>query len=544
MKWKTLFHKFLPGKKKNKNKVYDLEDVNIDEREEIVQNMKIKKSLDKKIDDITGLFGNILALSIRRLEITEKEIETAVVFMSGLSDTQAIQEIIEALQIKLLHIRKKEKKDLVQDISKRALNNKDVLICKDFGKVLKNITMGSAAILIDGIDEIILCETKGFEVRNISEPENEMMLRGPRDGFVENIFTNTSLIRQRIRIPHLWIEGFEKGSLSKVNVAIAYIKGLASEELVEEVRARIEKIDIDAVLESGYIEEYIIDQKYTIFPQVKRTERPDKVISSLLEGKVSILIEGTPFVLILPVTFEFFLQAPDDYYEPFPIGSFIRFLRYTAYFFSILLPGIYVAILNYHSELLPVELLMRISATREGIPFPVIIEALIMESLFEILREAGIRLPKAIGQAVSIVGALILGEAAVNAGLASPPMIIVVALTAISSFTVPDFSFGIAARLLRFIFLFFGGILGLFGVQFGVFYLLIHLCALRSFGQPYFQPFGPLIWQDLKDGLIRLPWWLMIKRPKLIAGQAEKRQQKGQGPKRPTASKGEIDDEK
>jgi spore germination protein KA len=361
--------------------------------------MKVETNLKENIENIQGLFGDSLDLNIRRISIGEEGIDAALVFMAGLSDTQVIEEIIEALQIKLLSFQETNKNDLSDNITKRALNNKDVVLTEKMARVLKDITIGSAAILIDGINQIILCESKGFEIRSIREPDNEKTIRGPRDGFVENIFTNTSLLRQRIRVPHLWIQGCEKGSLSKVNVAITYIKGLASGELVEEVKSRISKIDIDAVLESGYIEEYIVDEKYSLFPLVKRTERPDKVVSCLLEGKIAIFTEGTPFCIIVPVSFSLFLQSPDDYYELFPRGSFIRILRYTSFIISIFLPGIYVAILNYHFELLPVKLLLRIASTREGIPFPVIIEALLMAFLFEVLREAGVRLPKAIGPA-------------------------------------------------------------------------------------------------------------------------------------------------
>ncbi|MTI60948.1 MAG: spore germination protein [Firmicutes bacterium] len=546
MKWKNIFKKILPGKK---TKTYDMEDLDIDERENKIEQLKINNNLKTNVENIRSLFGKSFDLSVRNIELGKGKIPASLVFMAGLSDTQAIEEILEALQLKLLKVNLSEKKGLVkkgnmfEDMVKRALNNKDILLTEEMDIILKNITIGSAVILVDGMDKAIVCETKGFQFRNISEPEAEIVLRGPRDGFVENIFTNTALIRQRIRVPHLWFQNYEMGSLSKINVAIAYIKGLASEELVEEVKSRLERIDIDAVLESGYIEEYLKDEVFTIFPLIKRTERPDKVVSCLLEGKIAILTEGTPFVLIMPYTFTMFLQAADDYYETFPVGSFIRLMRFGSYLMSILLPGFYVAVIDFHSELIPVDLLLRIASTKEGVPFPLIIEALLMETIFEVLREAGLRLPKAIGSAISIVGALILGEAAINAGLASPPMIVIVALTAIASFTVPDFAFGITARLLRFVFLLLGGSLGLFGIQFGIIFILIHLCTLRSFGQPYFQPFGPLVWQDLKDSFVRVPWWSFILRPKLIGGREPQRQKKNQNPEPPVSNKDEHKDE-
>ncbi|MEW6230306.1 MAG: spore germination protein, partial [Bacillota bacterium] len=288
---------------------------------------------------------------------------------------------------------------------------------------------------------------------------------------------------------------------------------------------------IDGVLESGYLEEYIEDTSFTLFPLMERTERPDRVAASLLEGRLAVFTEGTPFVLILPTQLSTLLQAPDDYYERLPIGSFIRVVRFIAFTMSVILPGFYVAVVSFHQELLPTVLLMRVTAFREGVPFPVVVEVLMMEFLFEVLREAGVRLPRAIGPAVSIVGALILGDAAIRAGLVSPAVVITVALTAIASFSAPVFSLAIAARLLRFIFIVLGGAFGLFGIQFGLLIMLTHLSALRSFGRPYLAPFAPLIARDLKDTLARVWWWRMTTRPKLDAFREPERQDEGHEPR-------------
>lgn len=530
LKWLNFFKKILPVKEK---KVYDLEDMDLDQREDYIDNLNISKNLQENIECIQKLFGNSFDLGIREIKIGEKEIDVALVFIAGMSDSNMIQNIIKDLEINLMEASAPDDNKIFEKVVNHVLNNKEIMVLEDFSEVLKNITIGSTVIFINGYKRAISCETMGMETRSIQEPEAEIAIRGPRDGFVENIYTNTSMLRQRIRGAHLWLQSYEIGYLSRTKVAMAYIKGLASEELIEEVKSRIENIDIDAVQESGYIEEYILDENYTLFPLIRRTERPDKVVSCLLEGKVAILTEGTPFVLILPTSFMSLLQAPDDYYEMFPLGSFIRVLRYFGFIMSVILPGTYVAVVNFHSELIPIELLLRIAATREGVPFPLIIEAILMEVLFEVLREAGVRLPRAVGSAISIVGALILGEAAVNAGLVSPPMVVIVALTAIASFTVPDFSLGLAARLIRFIFLLLGSTVGLFGIQFGILVLLIHLCSLRSFGQPYFQPFGPLIWQDIKDSFLRSPLWNLTNRPKLMGGRNPQRQKKGQQPHPP-----------
>ncbi len=524
---------------KNKKKIYSMENLDISERENAIKNMTVSASLENNLETIKELYGNSIDLNIRRFKVGANELPAALVYLSGLSSAGNIEELLKIVEVELLKIEELSGNKLYSTIKTRLLNNKKIQISNKFTEILSATTRGLSALLFDGISEVIICETEGFQIRSIEEPDNEIVIRGPRDGFVENIFTNTSLIRQRINVPHLWFEKMEIGSLSKTRVALGYIKGLASEELIAEVKSRLKKIDIDNVPESGIIQEYIHDSYLTVFPLIGRTERPDRVVSCLVEGKVCILTDNTPFVLLLPVYFSFFLQAPDDYYETFPIGSFVRVLRYISFAISLFLPGIYVAVINFHPELLPIDLLLRIAATREGVPFPVIIEALLMEGLFEVLREAGVRLPRAIGSAISIVGALILGDAAIQAGLASPPMIIIVALTAIASFTTPSITLGIAARILRFFFLLLGATIGLFGIQFGILLLLIHLSSLRSFGQPYFQPFAPFIWQDMKDSILRLPVWKFIKRPALLTGQEPQRQKKGQKPRKPDKKKDE-----
>jgi spore germination protein KA len=363
------------------------------------------------------------------------------------------------------------------------------------------------------------------------EPESETTIRGSRDGFVENLRVNTSLIRRRIRSPNLWIESMNIGSLTKTEVAYAYMKGLVGEEILEELRSRLERIDIDSVFESGVIEEFIEDQPYSFFPTVFRTERPDIIAAGIVEGRVAIFTSGTPFVLMVPADFPMFLHAPDDYNEIFPIGTFLRILRFGAFVLSIFLPGLYVSVINFHPELIPTSLLLTIQRTREGVPFPVIAEILIMEFAFEFLREAGLRLPKAIGPAISIVGALILGEAAIRAGIVSPGVVIIVAFTAITSFSAPTFSIAISARILRFLMTILGGAFGLLGIQLGLLVLLINMVSLRSFGYPYMAPFGPFIWQDMKDNIIRAFWWQHDLRPRLLGFREPRRQRPGQKPR-------------
>ncbi len=293
--------------------------------------------------------------------------------------------------------------------------------------------------------------------------------------------------------------------MQKKELVVAFINDLASTELVDEIKNRIQKIDIDSVLESGYIEQLIEDNYLSPFPQIQNTERPDRVISALMEGRVAILLDGTPFVLIAPVTFSMLLQSPEDYYERWLPGTLLRLLRFMTAFVSLFAPALYISFISFHPGLIPTKLAISIIGSREGVPFPALIEALIMEVAIEVLREAGLRLPKPIGPAMGIVGGLIIGQAAVEAGIVSPIMVIVVAVTAISSFTIPQYSVGITLRILRFVAMFCAAIFGLYGVI--LFFLLLcsHLVKLKSFGVPYTSPAVPYRFSDWKDFMVRMP---------------------------------------
>jgi spore germination protein KA len=305
-----------------------------------------------------------------------------------------------------------------------------------------------------------------------------------------------------------------------------YIKEVANDKIVEEVHKRLDNIDIDGILESGYIEELIQDETFTPFPTMINTERPDIVAAGLLEGRIAILVDGTPFALLLPALFVHFFQASEDYYQRFDIGTLLRMLRYLSFFLTLLVPSVYVAATTFHQEMLPTPLLISLAAQREGVPFPAVVEAMMMEVTFEILREAGVRMPRAVGQAISIVGALVLGEAAVQAGIVSPVMVIVVSITAISSFVSPTFNMAIATRIIRFIFMLLAATFGLYGIAVGLLAMALHLCSLRSFGIPYMSPMAPLIAADQRDTIIRFPHWAFFKRPRLINQKDMTRQQR------------------
>lgn len=401
-------------------------------------------------------------------------------------------------------------------------------------ETVDHILSGDTALLIEGADKALFIGAKEWEKRSVEEPATEAVIRGPRDGFTESLRTNTTLIRRRLKTPDLKMEGMKIGRLSKTDIVITYLDGIADEALVAEVRERVGRIDIDAILESGYVEECIEDNPFSFFPQVQYTERPDKVAGNLLEGKIAIIIDNTPFALIVPVTFYESLQASEDYYQRFVVSTAIRWLRYLFLLIALLFPSLYVAVLTFHQEMLPTNLLLSISSSRETVPFPAVIEALLMEITFEGLREAGVRLPRPVGQAVSIVGALVIGQAAVQAGLVSAPMVIIVSITGIASFTIPTFSQSIAIRLLRFPMMLLAGTLGLYGILLGILLILIHMARLRSFGVPYLSPMAPLHISDFKDVFIRVPWWGMMKRPTETGKNNSSRMRKGMRPRPPT----------
>ncbi|MEW9673046.1 spore germination protein [Ammoniphilus sp. 3BR4] len=395
---------------------------------------------------------------------------------------------------------------------------------------IKYLSMGSPVLLVENESEGFAFGLAKWEKRSVEEPSAESVIRGPREGFTESLGVNTSLLRRRIRSPQLKIKPMRIGRYTQTEIILAFMDGIADPTLIEEITKRMKRIDIDGILESGYIEEMIEDNPYSPFPQILNTERPDVAVSSLLEGKVVILVDGTPFALVAPTTLYSLLQSSEDYYQRFIISTAIRWLRFVFVVISLLLPSLYVAVLTFHHEMIPTTLFLSMASSREQVPFPALIEALIMEITFEALREAGIRLPKQVGSAVSIVGALVIGQSAVQAGIVSAPMVMVVAITGIASFTIPRYTAGVALRMLRFPMIFLAGSLGLMGVMLGIIFILIHLCTIRSFGVPYLTPMAPMKFRDIKDVLIRAPLWKLNTRPHLTGQYNKYRQAPNQKP--------------
>lgn len=479
----------------------------------------LSNSLLQNMKTISALTGNSSDISIRRFQGAHG-LSMAIVYMDGLTDTVVINDNILSPIMSDAAVNTAQERtlsDYFTVIKEKILTVSSTKIVSNIDELLSDLYSGATLILADGWDLGISASSAKWMQRGVEEPSSQSVIRGPKDGFTEDISTNVTLIRRRIKSPNLWKIDRKIGLVTQTDVSIMYLKGTANDLVVDEVLQRLDRIEIDGILESGYIEEFIQDQTFTPFPTIVNTERPDTVAASILDGQVAVLVDGTPFALVLPITFFKFFVASEDYYQRFDISTFLRVMRFIAFTISMILPSLYIAITTFHQEMIPTTLLVSLAAQREGIPFPAFFEALMMEITFEVLREAGVRMPRAIGSAISIVGALVLGQAAVEAGLVSAAMVIVVAFTAISSFVVPAFNISIAARLIRFILMVLAAALGLFGIMSGLFFLLIHMLSLRSFGVPYMAPIAPFIPSNLKDTVVRVPWWMMVTRPRLFA---------------------------
>lgn len=503
---------------------------------------QLSSNLQVNIKQLHNIFEKCQDVVFRDFKIAGRNSVTALlIYVNGLADTALLSEsTLKPLMIDSLEkgLAVKIDRDNAYDITRESLLAiGEVSETNKFDGLVENILAGSTALLLDCSEWALIIDAKGWKSRSVEEPQTETVIRGSRDGFTESINVNTALLRRRIRTPDLKMERFKVGELTKTDVAITYIKGVVNDDLVEEVENRISGINVDSILESGYIEELIEDSPFSPFNQLNLTERPDKTAAGLLEGQVAIFVDNTPFVLLAPCTFPQLLQSPEDYYTRYPWATFIRFLRFVALNTALLLPGLYVAITTQHPEMIPTPLAISIAAAREGLPFPTFAEVLGMEMMFEILWEAGARMPRVVGQAVSIVGALVLGQAAVTAKLVSPATVVIVAITALSSMTIPTLTGSHAIRLIRFPLIILGGILGFFGIMMALLAMLVHLCSLRSFGMPFLAPLAPNILRDLKDSIIRFPWWAMQTRPTLIGQKNPVRQGKNQKPNTPAPRK-------
>lgn len=493
------------------------------------EKLSVQKSLDQNIQTLKTIFKDCSDMIYRSIEIAP-DIQAYVVYVEGIVfsaelETHMLEPMVEAYvrMMSAVPVERVEPSEL-EPLENTRVSLSQVMTADQWIDVVEGILNSSVAVFVDGISEAHLFNIKGGIRRPVQEPETESVIRGPREGFTETLRINTALLRFKIKTPNLKMYSMVLGTDTKTDVVVSYMEGLADPKVIEDLKQRLKDIKIDGVLESGYIEELIEDHPYSPFPQMMYTERPDSVAAQLLEGRCAVFMDGTPFVLIVPVTFFQLMQATEDYYERFFITNFIRWIRYIFLFIALFLPALYIAVTTYHQDMLPTTLVLSIAAAREAIPFPALVEAMMMEISFEALREAGIRLPKTVGQAVSILGALVIGQAAVQAGIVSAPMVIIVSMTGIASFTIPHFNLAITIRLLRFPLMLLAGVLGLFGIILGITWILVHVTQLTSLGVPYMSGISPFHGSDQKDVFVRAPWWKMGKRPSWLSKENRERE--------------------
>ncbi|MFQ3543410.1 spore germination protein [Halobacillus rhizosphaerae] len=453
-------------------------------------------NLKDDVNYILNALHQTADLKVRAL----KKGKAALLYLESLSDQEKIQEnIFVPLEL--------GKYDDISEIP-------NAKVSENLEEVIITLLRGHAAYLEEGRKKVNLFNVTSSYNRSVDEPANEKVVRGSHDGFVENILININLVRKRIEHRDLKVKYFKVGKKTNTNVALLYMDGIVDPEIVQKVEGRIKDISADMIHSPGYIEEFIEDQTSSPFPQMLNTERPDRVVANLIEGRIAIMAEGSPTTLIAPSTFFMFYQSPDDYNMRWYTGTFVRIIRLMSFLIAVGLPAFYIAIVSFHFEVIPDELIMPVKSSINEIAYPPIMEALVMVVIIELIRESGIRLPQPIGQTIGIVGGLVIGDAVVRAGLVSNVMVIVVALTAIASFVVPSNELSTALRLLTFPLILLAATLGFVGIVFGLLFIAIHLAKLESFGVPYFAPLTPLRIRDLKDTFIRIPLFKMNQRPK------------------------------
>ncbi|MBU3198490.1 spore germination protein [Clostridium estertheticum] len=495
-------------------------------------------NLKENLEVLKKTFGLSSDINYREFSFGQNlQIKAALIFLDGMTNKAEINDSIMKpfmYDSRLTNLEDKLDFDNLNAIKTSMLSSSSVEQVSLINAIVEGCLSGDTILLIDKSKDALVINTRDWDKRAIAEPKTESSVRGPREGFTESIHINKALLRRKIKNQNFTLEEMKIGKQTKTSVCIVYINGIVNPKLVSEIKLRLNRINTDAILESGYIEQFIEDAPYSIFTTVGNSEKPDKVAAKLLEGRAAIIVDGTPFVLTVPLLFIESFQSSEDYYSRPYFSSFVRIIRFAAYGISLLAPAVYVALSTFNHELIPMVLLFSMSAAHEGVPFPAVFEAIIMIGIFEILREAGVRLPRNEGQAISIVGALVIGQAAVSAGLIGAPMVIVVSLTAVSSFVVtPHLD---SSVILRSLFLIMAGIFGAFGILVALLGLLIHLCSLKSFGTPYLSPLAPMSISGLKDAFFRFPLWAMNIRPKLLGWNNSKRQATGLKPL-PTSEK-------
>ena len=477
-------------------------------------NTKLTGYYNADLNTLKREFGYKVSGDVKLREFTVKikseDVDAAVFYIDGLINKSLLNDFI--LMPMMIHSREMNIES-VDEIINTMLPQAEATYENKIDTLSYNLNFGSAILIVNGIADAISIDIKGWNAKPIGEPQSEKVIRGPNDAFNEQIRSNTALIRRLIRSKELVIEEKKIGFISRTPCSVLYMKNIADDRLVKEVIRRVDNIDIDYIMTSAELELYIEDETYSSIPQLLSTERPDRTAKALLDGKVAVLVDGSPYALLMPATFYELNESTEDSYLRYPYANMMRIVRAVAFFFSMLLPGLYIAVMNFHNELLPTNLLIAIIASKQEVPFPGFIELIFMEIALEIIREAGVRVPAPSGSTLSIVGALILGQAAVEASIVSPVVIIVVSLAAIGSFATPNYYLGLSARVMKFMYIILGGFSGLLGISAGLFIHVLLWTSTDSIGVPMLAPFAPKTTQSSFTGVLINPIWKRERRP-------------------------------
>ena len=529
------------------NKISDKTDAEISDEFSDVK--EIFPSIDVNIEYIKVKYNLLINSDIvlREFLLTarNKQYRAFLLFIDGMTDMDLVNNyVLKPLMLKNnansfdgnqnqvvseavtnnITVRKVKKFNIKEYILNCLLPQNNVKTQKEFKEIFSSVNSGNCALFIDTLDIAFDIDVKGFKTRSINKPENEVVLRGPQEAFVENLRTNTSLIRRIINNENLIMENIRVGTVSKTVCSVCYMQNIANDDLVAEVKYRLNNIDIDYLVSSGQLEQLLEDNTKYSLPQIISTERPDKTSTYLLEGRVIVLVNGSPYALIVPAVFVDFLESSEDNNIKFQFANLLKVIRIASFLITLLVPGIYVAITSFHLEFIPTELLFAIVASRASVPFSIIFEIIIMELSFELIREAGLRVPSPIGPTIGIIGALIIGQSAVEAGIVSPILIIIVAITGITSFAIPDYYLAFHCRIWRFMYIIFGYLAGLLGIAFASFIHILIATKVQSFGVSYLEPYIPSKWH-LSSGLFNKPIWKREKREDFLDTKKKDKQE-------------------
>ena len=484
---------------------------------------RISTDLQLNIDRYQRLFADCADIKMRRMALGQNKSRECFIAYIEVSVSNMLLETT-ALGRALAYLGEAPDEEVNSVLDKNAMGISDVTPFLYVEDAAQGMLTGDAILFVDGYDKALKIADKGYPGAAIKEPDSEKSIRGSREGFTDSIKMNTALIRKRLRSTRVRVKELEQGVRSHTKVDMVYMQDLANPMVLEEIQKRLEAYEIDGVLDSGVIEQLAERKWYSPFPQFQTTQRPDRAALAVMEGRVVVLSDNSPVALILPTDFNSFIKTSDDYYNRFEEATFARILRYFAVFFSMALPGLYLAVTNFHTQILPTPLLLSFWEARIGVPFPAALEVILMELSFELLREAGVRLPGAMGNTIGIVGGLIIGQAAVDANIVSPIVVIVVAFTALCSFSIPNEEFAFSFRILKFFLIIMSAWLGFFGLLVGLLVILIHLSRLKSCGIPYLMPFvGADLggYEDERDAIWRAPFRRLTRRP-IYANEKER----------------------